>query len=86
MSPLNWSRAPQPEAVTDWPALLNQFDAREVLHVTFGSVLTEKTSSGQKRFYDRIFAVLNSNTEAYAANLEKHFSKHLQPFTHSQVE
>ncbi|MCX6036738.1 MAG: tagaturonate epimerase family protein [Chloroflexi bacterium] len=34
-------RAPLPEAVTDWPGLLDQFDAREILHVTFGSVLTE---------------------------------------------
>ncbi len=79
------SRAPLPETVTDWPGLLDQFDAREILHVTFGSVLTEKASSGQKRFYNRLFAVLNSNTEAYAANLEKHFLRHLQPFTSSQV-
>jgi len=74
-------RAPLPEAVTEWPGLLDQFDAREILHVTFGSVLTEKDSDGQKRFRDRIFAVLNANAEAYAANLEKHFSRHLRPFT-----
>jgi tagaturonate epimerase len=73
-------RAPLPEAVTDWPGLLEQFDAREILHVTFGSVLTEKTAAGQKRFHDRLFAVLNSNPEAYAANLEKHFRRHLGPF------
>src|SRR4030043_70723 len=32
-------RAPLPAAVTDPPGLPNQFDAREILHVTFGSVL-----------------------------------------------
>jgi hypothetical protein len=79
-------RAPLPEAVTDWPDLLNQFDAREILHVTFGSVLTEKTANGQKRFYDRFMTTLNENREAYAANLEKHFIKHLEPFARSMAE
>jgi tagaturonate epimerase len=73
-------RAPLPEAVTDWPGLLEQFDAREILHVTFGSVLTERTSTGQKRFHDRLMTVLNRNSEAYAANLERHFIRHLTPF------
>jgi hypothetical protein len=73
-------RAPLPEAVTDWPGLLDQFDAREILHVTFGSVLTEKTTTGQKRFHDRFMAALNANPEAYASNLEKHFIRHLKPF------
>jgi hypothetical protein len=73
-------RAPQLVDVTDWPALLNQFDAREILHVTFGSVLTAKDASGKYLFRDRIYSALRSNSEAYAANLEKHFSKHLEPF------
>jgi hypothetical protein len=76
-------RAPLPEDVEDPPALLEQFDAREILHVTFGSVLTEKAADGQKRFYDRFIAVLNSNREAYAVNLEKHFIRHLEPFKES---
>jgi hypothetical protein len=74
------SRAPRPQAVTDWPGLLEQFDAREILHVTFGSVLTTRTSDGHLRFYDRLVALLNANAEAYAANLEKHFRRHLKPF------
>ena len=73
-------RAPLPEAVTDWPGLLNQFDAREILHVTFGSVLTEKTVNQKRRFYDRFMDLLRSNPEIYANNLEKHFKKHLAPF------
>jgi hypothetical protein len=74
-------RAPLPEIVSDWPSLLDQFDAREILHVTFGSVLTERTANGKSRFYDRLMAVLISNPEAYASNLEKHFIKHLKPFS-----
>ena len=73
-------RAPLPEAVTDWLGLLEQFDVREILHVTFGSVLTEKTADQRWRFYDRFMDLLRANSEAYADNLEKHFMRHLQPF------
>jgi tagaturonate epimerase len=73
-------RAPLPQDVTDWPALLDQFDAREILHVTFGSVLTGKTESGASHFHDRFINIINANREAYAVNLEKHFGRHLKPF------
>jgi hypothetical protein len=73
-------RAPLPNKVADWSALLEQFDAREILHVTFGSVLTDVTATGDLRFYDRIMNFLRSNHEAYAANLERHFIRHLTPF------
>ncbi|RPI24862.1 MAG: hypothetical protein EHM70_20750, partial [Chloroflexota bacterium] len=74
------SRAPAPQVVKDWTGLLDQFDAREILHVTFGSVLTEKSPGGQPRFYQRLVALLRLNAELYAANLEKHFERHLRPF------
>jgi hypothetical protein len=67
------SRTPLPEDLSDaeLPHLLEQFDAREVLHVTFGSVLTERNADGQRRFYDRLVSLLRANPEAYAANLEQ---------------
>jgi hypothetical protein len=74
------SRAPLPDDVNDWPALLDQFDAREILHVTFGSVLTDKTGTGGWQFYDRFMTFLMANREAYATNLERHFLRHLTPF------
>ncbi len=58
----------------DLPALLEQFDAREILHVTFGSVLKEA------RFRDRLFGLLQDHPEDYAADLERHFVRHLKPF------
>jgi tagaturonate epimerase len=73
-------RAPQPGAVTDLPNVLNQFDAREILHVTFGSVLTAPTTDGRRRFGDRLLGLLSAHPEAYAANLEAHFLRHLKPF------
>jgi hypothetical protein len=74
------NRAPLPGAVKDWSSLLDQFDAREILHVTFGSVLTDTTATGDLRFYDRFIGFLRANPEAYAVNLEKHFIRHLTPF------
>lgn len=75
-------RAPRPEDVSqaDLPKLLDQFDAREILHVTFGSVLRWQNPDGSFRFYDRFMALLRANDEAYAANVKAHFVRHLTPF------
>lgn len=75
------SRAPLPGDVKDWPELLDQFDAREILHVTFGSVFKALTSDGKLRFYDRLIELLHQNPEVYAENLKRHFIRHLQPFS-----
>ncbi|NLF00389.1 MAG: hypothetical protein GX601_05355 [Anaerolineales bacterium] len=54
------------------PGLLDQFDARQVLHVTFGSVLDA--------FGTQIKQVLADHEEAHYAALEAHFRRHLAPF------
>ena len=74
------NRAPLPDAITDWPGLLDQFDAREILHVTFGSVLTDHTALSNQGFYTHFIELLKSNSEAYAENLNNHFQRHLNPF------
>jgi tagaturonate epimerase len=56
------------------PGLLEQFDAREILHVTFGSVLRDR------RFRSRLYELLRDYPDAYATNLEAHFLRHLEPF------
>lgn len=53
----------------DLPSLLNDFHAREVLHVTFGSAL------GQ--FEAEIKSALERHADAYFAGLVTHFGKHL---------
>lgn len=75
-------RAPLPNMVCDGdlPGVLEQFDAREILHVTFGSVLTARTADGRWRFYDRLMNLLRTHPEEYAANLQSHFERHLSPF------
>jgi hypothetical protein len=75
------NRAPKPDQVKDWEALFSQFDAREILHVAFGSILTDKTADGKLRFHDPIFSLLNNNREVYFSHLEKHFTRHLEPFS-----
>jgi hypothetical protein len=56
----------------DLPGLLDQFDARQVLHVTFGSVT--------ERFGDRLTTALYEREEVYYAALKSHFERHLSPF------
>lgn len=57
------------------PGLLDDFHAREILHVTFGSVLQDA------RFSGRFFAALRENEETYYQMLENHFDRHLAPFS-----
>jgi tagaturonate epimerase len=73
--------APLPSSLsnTALPMLLDQFDAREILHVTFGTILTKQTTDGHRLFYERLITLLKTHPEAYAANLQTHFLRHLQP-------
>jgi hypothetical protein len=66
-------RVPAPEEIpdADLVSLLDQFDARQVLHVTFGSVLD--------RFGGVLLMALEQHEEIYYAMLESHFERHLAP-------
>jgi len=74
-------QAPDPVAVSDadLPTLLADFDAREILHVTFGSVLRAR-DDGRLRFANHLKDLLGAHPEAYAANLRTHFQMHLAAF------
>jgi hypothetical protein len=58
------------------PDLLNQFDARQVLHVTFGSVLD--TFGGELK------TLLQANLGAYHAGIKAHFDRHIAPLTQGE--
>lgn len=80
------NRAPDPaKPECDASVLLEQFDAREILHVTFGSVLTAQTAEGDFLFRDRILALLRGHPEVYDEVLARHFVRHLQPFAASHL-
>lgn len=76
------NRVPGPDQLADGElaSVLDQFDGRQVLHVTFGSVLTARDGAGGYRFRDRILQALRTDEEAYYAALEAHFERHLKPF------
>lgn len=76
------NRVPRPDQLTDdqLASILDQFDGRQVLHVTFGSVLTARDGAGTYRFRDRLLGALRADEEAYYAALEAHFERHLRPF------
>jgi hypothetical protein len=69
------ARVPLPASRADdeLGSVLDLFDTRQVLHVTFGSVLD--------RFGGQLRAELAAHEEAYYAVLEVHFGRHLSPFT-----
>jgi hypothetical protein len=60
--------------------LFNQDDARQVLHVTFGRVLTEKDKAGEYLFRDRVLELLRSSEDVHYENLRRHFRRHIEPF------
>ena len=55
-------------------------NVRQVLHVTFGRILTDKTSNGNYKFKDRLLDYLKTYEETYYEIIEIHFHKHLDPF------
>ena len=61
-------------------ALFEQDDGRQVLHVTFGKVLTSKNAEGEYIFRDRILNCLQAHEESHYSLLQRHFDRHLKPF------
>jgi len=72
---------PDTVADADLPSVLDQFDTRQALHVTFGKVLTIKDDEGNYIFKDRLMDVLSSNEETLYDALETYLAKHVVPFS-----
>jgi hypothetical protein len=68
------SRLPDPAGLPAAAAavLLDDRDARQVLHITYGEILA---AADLKR---RLFDVLAGSADAYAAALERHIGRHLE--------
>jgi len=58
----------------DLTEMLNNFDAREILHVTYGSVLNSPKL--REAFFDELIR----REEAYTETVEAHFDKHFKAF------
>ncbi len=60
--------------------LFDDLNIRQILHVTFGKVLTDKDSKNNYIFRDDVYRCLEKNEDLYYEFLYKHFRKHLAPF------
>ncbi|MGC9451131.1 MAG: tagaturonate epimerase family protein [Oceanipulchritudo sp.] len=57
---------------------LNEDKGRQVLHVTFGSVLTKGNTHAGRPFKDAILSLLHAHADLHAEVLESHLGKHLK--------
>ena len=56
---------------------LDEDDGRQILHVTFGSVLTAR-DNGQPMFRERLLSLLNREAHTYVEVLKKHIGRHIR--------
>lgn len=62
---------------TDLKSILQQPEGRQLLHITYGLVLTAKNADGSYRFRDALYKTLDVEEQAYADTLFLHIQKHL---------
>lgn len=60
------------------PKVLSQNDARQVLHITYGIILTSKDDEDNYIFRDELYEVLNIYEDEYYEALKKHIGKHIK--------
>ena len=58
--------------------LFSDNNARQLIHITYGSILREKDSLNRYRFKDRIYKVLFENEDLHYENVTKHIRHHLE--------
>ncbi|MDA8441395.1 MAG: tagaturonate epimerase family protein [Peptococcaceae bacterium] len=58
--------------------LLDMDDCRQLMHIAYGLLLTNRNNQGEYLFRSEIFRSLEENEEVYAGVLAKHIESHLQ--------
>jgi len=58
--------------------MLNEEDARQLLHITYGYILTDKDAQGAPLFRERLYQLWDENEDAYADVLIKHIGHHVK--------
>lgn len=61
----------------DLPEYMNENNARQLLHITYGILLQAKDAAGQPLFKTEFYQTLSDQEEAYDASLAAHIGKHL---------
>ncbi len=60
------------------PSYMNDDNARQLLHITYGLLLQAKDAEGKSLFKDAFFETLDKNEDKYAQGLIKHIGKHIE--------
>ena len=68
---------------SDLEKLFDSDDIRQILHVTFGRILTDTDEKGSYIFKDKVLRCLEENEDTHYDILVKHFHKHLVPFNNN---
>lgn len=71
---------PDPATLSDaqLPELLETDGSRQVLHITYGILLSARDSNGADRFRSRLYAALDLHEGAYRQALARHIGKHIE--------
>ena len=62
----------------DLVSFFSQNDARQLIHITYGPILSAKNPDGSFRFCDRLYKLWRNEKELYTDNIDKHVSRHLE--------
>jgi hypothetical protein len=62
----------------DLVGLFGQNDARQLIHITYGFILSDKKADGTYLFKDRLYQLWRENAQAYSDLLYHHIGKHLE--------
>jgi hypothetical protein len=63
---------------SELPDYLNEDDARQMLHITYGILLQAKDENGASLFKDEFFRSMDDNEQAFTDALIAHIGKHVQ--------
>ncbi len=63
---------------SELPALFEQNDARQLIHITYGFILNATDETGAPLFKNALFALWRREREAYAGRLEHHIGRHIE--------
>lgn len=76
----NLDNIPNVEYLTDseLPELFKNDDFRQLIHITYGYILTYRDSLGNLVFKPRLYEVWRREANEYANHLEEHIGKHLE--------
>lgn len=79
------ARLPKPDKLkdADLAKTLDINDGRQLLHVTYGSVLTARVGNGDFRFRERLLDALRANEETHYDVIARHIRRHVEPFARS---